>query len=68
MLKNKHGVTKEFYGMMVARAQHIWSRPNEYEDKESKLSSMKVLKNDISRTFVDLKLFRDNNELAQALD
>jgi len=68
MLKNKHGVTKEFYALMVIRAQQIRSRTTEYEDKESKLGSLRVLKNDINRTFVDLKLFRDGGELAQTLE
>lgn len=44
------------------------SRLVEYDDKESKLASLKVLKNDINRTFVDLKIFRDNNEFAQILE
>ena len=44
------------------------SRLVEYDYKESKLASLKVLKNDINRTFVDLKIFRDNNEFAQILE
>lgn len=68
MLKNKHGVNKEFYALLLARSQNMRSRLAEYDDKESKLASLKVLKNDINRTFVDLKIFRDNNEFAQILE
>jgi hypothetical protein len=68
MVKNKHGVNKYFYTLLVHRAQHIKQRLVEYDDKESKLDSLKVLKNDINRTFVELKLFRENNEFAQTLE
>lgn len=30
LLKNKHGVTKEFYSLLLSRSQHIKSRLAEY--------------------------------------
>lgn len=50
------------------KANHIRNSAIEYIDQGGKIDSLHVLRNDINRTFVELKLFRDTTDMGQQLE
>lgn len=68
MCRNRHGITKNFYQLLVMKANHIRNSAIEYIDQGGKIDSLHVLRNDINRTFVELKLFRDTTDMGQQLE